>query len=156
MLYDMTVTADSATATLEMNVRVANEVRSWLARRQLTQRQLASVLGISPGSLSFRMKGKTPWTFSELVVAANWLDISLAQLLGEELVNEKNPHPMDGGSSNGSGRGTRSPDLTIRGFTPGVTFTHLNMGDIPLGVGQLIAAAWSKALLDLLAEGVGK
>lgn len=103
MLYGMTVTADTAAATLEMNVRVANEVRSWLARRQLTQRQLASILGISPGSLSFRMKGKTPWTFSELVVAANWLDISLAQLLGEELVNAKNPHPVDGGSSGVAG-----------------------------------------------------
>jgi hypothetical protein len=55
----------------------------------------------------------------------------------------------------GSGRGTRSPDLTIRGFIPEGTHTDLNFDGAPFAAGQLLAAAWSKALLELLVEEVG-
>jgi len=56
----------------------------------------------------------------------------------------------------GSGRGTRSPDLTIRGFTTEAPFAQLIADGVSLAGGQLLAAAWSKALFDLLAEEVGQ
>lgn len=94
------------------NLKVSSEVRAWLARKGLRQIWLAELLGVGQSAVSKRLRGVLPFTAPELMMIANALDVSLAELLGE-LVNEKNPHPVDGGSSNGSGRGTRSPDLTI-------------------------------------------
>ena len=112
----MTMTAGETAADQDaISIQVSSEVRAWLARRQLTQRNLASHLGISATSLSFRMKGKTPWSIVELAQVADWLDISLAQLLGDQLLNEKTPRPMGEGSDEGSGGGARSRDLTIVG-----------------------------------------
>lgn len=103
----MTITPIEQDAEVAANIRVSNEIRSWLARRQFTHKQLAPVLGISPGSLSWRMKGKTSWSFTELMKIAAWLDISLSKLLGDELVNEKNPHLVSGeGSERVSGGGS--------------------------------------------------
>ena len=99
----------SATNAGDVNQRVSSEVRAWLGRRQLTQRALAQQLGISATSLSFRMKGKTPWSIAELVAVSSWLQISLAQLLGDELVNEKNPQPVAEGSSVVAGGGFEPP-----------------------------------------------
>ena len=96
----------------EANLKVSNEVRAWLARRGVKQFTVAELLGIGQSAISKRLRGVLPFSAAELMLIANALDISLAELLGD-LVNEKNPHPVDGGSSNGSGRGTRSPDLTI-------------------------------------------
>lgn len=93
-----TLSPDPVETETLANSRVSNEVRSWLGRTQRTQRDLAGYLGISPTSLTFRMKGKTPWSITELMKVASWFEISLAQLLGEDLVNEKNPHPMGEGS----------------------------------------------------------
>lgn len=104
-VFVMTITEHSTiieTGTA-FNLRVSNEIRSWLGRRQITQKRLAQMLDLSATSLSFRMKGKTPWSIGELAEVSSWLGISLAQLLGEELVNEKNPHPMDEGSSEVAG-----------------------------------------------------
>lgn len=96
------MTAGEADADQDaISTQVSSEVRAWLARRQLTQRNLASHLGISTTSLSFRMKGKTPWSIVELAQVADWLDISLAQLLGDQLLNEKTPRPTGEGSSGG-------------------------------------------------------
>ena len=81
----------------DINIRVSNEVRSWLGRRRITQKVLAKELGMNATSLSYRMKGRTPWSVAELVSVAALLDITLAQLLGDEIINEKDPHREGGG-----------------------------------------------------------
>ncbi|MVT25708.1 helix-turn-helix domain-containing protein [Nesterenkonia alkaliphila] len=108
----MTIAPENIDPKIAANDLVSGEIRAWLSRRGLTQKDLASVLGLSAGSVSWRMKGKTLWAFSELVVVASWLNISIAQLLGEDLVNEKNPHPMGEGSLLGVAR---------PGFEPGTS-----------------------------------
>ncbi|AZT95297.1 helix-turn-helix domain-containing protein [Brevibacterium aurantiacum] len=84
------------------NLKVSSEVRAWLARRGLRQIWLADLLGVGQSAVSKRLRGALPFTAPELMMIANALEISLAELLGE-LVNEKNPHPMDGGSSTVAG-----------------------------------------------------
>lgn len=79
------------------NVRVSNEALSWLGRRRITQKVLAKELGMNAMSLSCRMKGKTAWSVAELGSVAALLDITLAQLLGDEIINEKDPHREGGG-----------------------------------------------------------
>lgn len=98
---------------VDANLRVSSEIRAWLGRRQLTQKQLAQVLEISQGSLSFRMKGKTGWGFGELMKIAGWLDISLSELLGEDLVNAKGPHPVGEGLGSSTGAG-----VAVAGLDP--------------------------------------
>ncbi|MGO2943989.1 MAG: helix-turn-helix domain-containing protein [Brevibacterium aurantiacum] len=81
------------------NLKVSSEVRAWLARRGFRQVWLSDLLGVGQSAISKRLRGVLPFTAPELMMIANALDVSLAELLGD-LVNEKNPHPMDGGSSN--------------------------------------------------------
>ena len=92
-MADNRETPEADVETVLANRRVSSEVKSWLGRRDLTQKDLAKVLGLSQGSLSFRMRGKTPWSIAELMKTAAWLEISLSQLLGDELLNEKKPLP---------------------------------------------------------------
>ena len=64
-----------------------------MARKSLKQIWLASVLGISQSGASNRLKGIVPFTVAELLLVAANLDLSLAELLGSELVNAKHPRP---------------------------------------------------------------
>ena len=109
----MTIQADTEVdPERAANLKISAEVRAWMARLELRQSWLGGVLDLSQSVVSKRLRGLLPFTGPELLKIASSMDISLGELLGG-IVNEKNPHPVDGGSSNGSGRGTRSPDLTI-------------------------------------------
>ena len=81
----------------DVNVQVGREVRSWMARRGLRQAWLASVLGLSQSVVSKRLRGVLPFTVAELFEVCAVLDITLAQLLGDEIINEKDPHREGGG-----------------------------------------------------------
>lgn len=61
---------------------VAAEVRAQMARRRMTQVQLAELLGIKQVSVSERLRGKTPFRLNELGVIAEALGIHPATLLG--------------------------------------------------------------------------
>lgn len=81
---------------------IGAEVRAWLGRRGVSQKWLAEQLGIVPMGISRRLSGKTSFTARELLLAAQALDVTLGELLGSALVNEKNPHLLDadGGPGN--------------------------------------------------------
>lgn len=81
------------------NERIGAEVRAWMARRELRQIDVAEVLGVAQKNVSRRIRGDIPFRIDELLTLARFMGITLAQLLGEEIVNEKNPHPMGEGSS---------------------------------------------------------
>ena len=68
---------------------VAEEVRSWLARRRRNQSDLARQLGIARSAVSLRMNGSREFSVTELVAIADWLDISLADLLGPEILRAR-------------------------------------------------------------------
>ncbi|WP_101574915.1 helix-turn-helix transcriptional regulator [Brevibacterium sp. 239c] len=89
--------------TITENQRVGLEVRAWMVRKQLKQADLAQILGFAQKNVSNRLRGQMPFRIDELMTIASYMDITLGQLLGEEIVNEKNPHPMDGGSSTVAG-----------------------------------------------------
>ena len=94
----MTNVTDDVEVEREVNLRMANEVRSWLARRRLTQSWLAETLGVGRSAIVKKMAGEQSFSLTQLVVIADALSITLGQLFGEELLNEKNPHPMGEGS----------------------------------------------------------
>ncbi|AZT99050.1 helix-turn-helix domain-containing protein [Brevibacterium aurantiacum] len=98
----MTIQSEEQTAVSE-NERIGLEVRAWMVRKQLKQADVAQLLGFAQKNVSNRLRGQIPFRIDELLAIANYMDITLAQLLGNEIVNEKNPHPMDGGSSTVAG-----------------------------------------------------
>ena len=65
------------TADLRANLRAE------LARKGLSQREMAEHLDLSPGSVSSRMRGEIDFGGTELIEVAAWLDVPVAALLGE-------------------------------------------------------------------------
>ncbi|MGZ0150693.1 helix-turn-helix domain-containing protein [Kribbella sp. WER1] len=62
--------------------QVAEEVRAHMARRRVTQVQLAEILGIKQVSVSERLRGKTPFRLEEIGIIATEFGIHPAVLLG--------------------------------------------------------------------------
>lgn len=60
---------------------VAAEVRAWRGRLDMTQAQLAELLGISQAQMSQRLSSKVAFTLDELDVLAERFGISTAELL---------------------------------------------------------------------------
>ena len=90
----MTIDAVSRRSeTSNFNAQVGSEVRAWMARRGVRQRHLAEVLEIPQSSVSIRLNGRHPFTLEELAIIATAFDISIAELLGQGLVETKNPRP---------------------------------------------------------------
>jgi len=63
---------------------VATAIRVGLARRNTTQSALARHLNLSQPSIHRRMAGKVPWRIHELTAAAEFLGITIPDLLNEK------------------------------------------------------------------------
>lgn len=63
--------------------RVAATIRAELARHRKTQAGLAQALGIQRSSMHRRMSGEQPFDVNELQIAADYLDVPVASLLGD-------------------------------------------------------------------------
>ncbi|MBF0807110.1 XRE family transcriptional regulator [Rothia nasimurium] len=72
---------------------LAREIKSALARAEMPQSKLADALSISSGSLSDKMKGRVAFSFDDLLTIAGTLGLSLDELLGEALTNQRVPSP---------------------------------------------------------------
>lgn len=69
-------------APASLTERVAEEVRAYMGRRQMTQVQLAQILGLPQSAVSSRVRGKIPFRVDELQTVAEALGIHPAVLLG--------------------------------------------------------------------------
>lgn len=67
--------------TTSTATRVGANVKAELARRGITQAQLAEQLGISNPSMTGRLQGKIPLDVNELEQIASYLDTTTATLL---------------------------------------------------------------------------
>lgn len=65
-----------------LNTFVVEEIRAGLARRRVTQDQLAAAIGISQATMSRRLAGTQPFTVPELERVAAFLDVPLGSLVG--------------------------------------------------------------------------
>lgn len=64
-----------------LQATVAGNLRAELARRDLTQQEIADQLGISSVQVSRRMRGEVDWRLSELEAVAELLGLGLRDLL---------------------------------------------------------------------------
>lgn len=62
---------------------LTDEVRAGLARRSLTQEQLAIHLGLSRNAVNKRLTGQRSFSHVEVVQVAELLQVSVASLYGE-------------------------------------------------------------------------
>lgn len=60
---------------------VAAEIRAELARRQIPQIKLATLLGTSQVSVSRRLTGQTPISVDELAIIAGFLEVPISKFL---------------------------------------------------------------------------
>ncbi|TSI14673.1 helix-turn-helix domain-containing protein [Brevibacterium aurantiacum] len=80
---------------LTENERVGREVAAWMTRYNLRQADIAQILGFAQRNVSKRIRGEMPFRIDELLAIARYMGISLSQLLGEGIVNEKNPQSVE-------------------------------------------------------------
>ena len=64
--------------------QVALQIRSRLALKDATQKELGEVLGLSRASLSARMNGHRDFSFTELELIADFLDVQMRDLFAFE------------------------------------------------------------------------
>jgi predicted transcriptional regulator len=72
--------------------QVAGNIRAEMARRGVTQSQLAKVLGLPQSAVSYRHRGRTPWTLNEIEVVARHLRTTTSVLCA---IRDSNPEPAD-------------------------------------------------------------
>ncbi len=72
------------TTTTEIREHIASEVRAELARQQITQRDLAAVLGMTQPALQLRLVGKRSFRGEELAKIATHLGVPATRFLPTE------------------------------------------------------------------------
>ena len=84
--YDGRMESD---AQIELRQALSGEVRAWLGRRNVSQAGLSRELGLNPSAVSRRLRGDVDFTLWELAQIADWLEISLADLLGPDILTAR-------------------------------------------------------------------
>lgn len=70
-----------ATTTASPSETTGSNVKAEMARRSISQAQLAQALGLSQTGISARIRGVTPFDVNELIAAAAFLDVPVERLL---------------------------------------------------------------------------
>lgn len=79
--------------TLTSKQVIAREIKSVLGRFDLSQRDLAKVLGVTPAGISDKLLGRSSFTIDELLIIAGHFGLSLEELIGDALVSTRVPEP---------------------------------------------------------------
>lgn len=67
--------------TIEIREQIAAEVRAELARRRMSQRQVADILEMVQPAVQQRLAGVRPWRAEELVKLADALGVPLSRFM---------------------------------------------------------------------------
>ena len=84
-----TRTMSTHVETDPMAAQIGDEIRAWLGRKRRNQSDLARHLGLARSGVSHRMRGSREFSIGELIEIAAWLGISLADLLGPEILQAR-------------------------------------------------------------------
>ncbi|MBU4213564.1 MAG: helix-turn-helix domain-containing protein [Actinobacteria bacterium] len=88
----MTVTTLHVRRAATLADHVAANIRAEAARAGVTQRALASSIGLSQASASARWRGVTPWTLNDIEAVAHVLGTTTSVLCA---IRDLNPEPAD-------------------------------------------------------------
>ena len=87
------MTIEVKSTDLTYNERVGIQIKTWLVRKRLRQSDLSSALSLSQGAVSQRLIGNQSFSMNDLIIASGLFEVTLGELLGPELLNEKGPSP---------------------------------------------------------------
>ena len=82
-------------AANSLSARVAAEVRAQAGRHGLKQVDLAELLGLTPGQVSGRYRGRIPFTLRDLDILAKRFGIEPAAFMPTCAIRDSNPEPAD-------------------------------------------------------------
>ena len=77
----------------DIKQRVAAEVRAEAARRRASQRDIASVLGMTQASVSKKMKGEVRFSVTDLLKLADAWGVPLSQFIFDSGTLEETSEP---------------------------------------------------------------
>ena len=77
--------------TLTVNEAIGREVQLWLKRGDLNQIEVASLLNLTQGTVSSKLRGRSPFSIQELLILSSALNITIADLLGDGILNARVP-----------------------------------------------------------------
>jgi transcriptional regulator with XRE-family HTH domain len=85
----------AAAPTMTYSEIMRREVKAACARRDMTGRDLAGLLGVSQQTVSDRWRGRTPWTLDDVERLETVLGLSRGALLIACARRDSNPQPSD-------------------------------------------------------------
>jgi len=88
----MTIINDSSLSSTR-KTEINREIKAWLVRRDMKQVELGEGIGLTQTGISKRLSGRVPFSVEELLLVADYLEITLGELLGEAILNKKGPRP---------------------------------------------------------------
>ena len=68
---------------------IGERVHAAMWRARMTQTAVAKSLGVDQAAVNRRLRGSTPWKVTELLLLADLLDVSLAELLPEGAMRDR-------------------------------------------------------------------
>lgn len=77
--------------SLTTNQVISREIKSWMGRYDLKTIDLANLLGITHAGASKKLRGEASFSIEDLLRVASSLNITIAELLGEGILNAKIP-----------------------------------------------------------------
>jgi plasmid maintenance system antidote protein VapI len=87
--------APTTASTMSYSEIMRREVKAACARRDMTGRDLAGLLGVSQQTVSDRWRGRTPWTLDDVERLETVLGLSRGALLIACARRDSNPQPSD-------------------------------------------------------------
>src|SRR5699024_8843297 len=89
----MTLTNEPLETDKKVRLAVAAEIRGWLGKRRHSQAWLAQELGLGRAAILKNLAGYQYFCMEQHVLTNAAYEITLGQLLGEDILNAKSPRP---------------------------------------------------------------
>lgn len=112
----MTMPDVSSANRTDADTLIGERIHQLMFRRRVTQTQLAAEMLLTQSALSKKLRGNSKWSVTDLIYAAQALDVGLMDLMHEDLlavlpaqVYERGPRPV-----RDEGLGLPRQDLNLR------------------------------------------
>lgn len=76
---------------LSPNQVAGREIKTWMLRTNTKQKDLAALLEMTQAGVSKKLRGEAAFTLDDLLKIAGFFELSLAELLGDGVLNAKIP-----------------------------------------------------------------
>jgi len=131
------------TTVLTTDQAIGREVKAWMGRADIKQKDLSELLGVTQAAISKKLSGRTSFTMEELLRVSSLVGTSLPNLLGDGILNAKIPST----ATNNEGEKQEAPI----GFIPnGTSYDVVAGARFELATSGLQAPIWGQVITTIL------